>query len=280
MNIYHGKGFAEWRRWFATFKFPIIIILCGMVNMADVCSSLFFIDNLKMQTLSTGDIIYYFHMQSAFFSVAGYCIANCSGTILYAEDYEENAVYMRVNRLGVIGYSFGKIFQTVLSSFICGMGAVVVCFASLSFFYHIPLFSEAGVNDDIGWTENLLLLDGKNIDYLFTLVILSGLVYVFYALMSLMLSIIVPKKKIIVSFPMILWFFNQFIISRVNWIPGYLKPSIIFDTTYGLSEYLHISPYKAIMITAGEVFIISLFIYGIFVLKLRHSGVFGGVEDE
>ena len=61
MNIYHGKGFAEWRRWFATFKFPIIIILCGMVNMADVCSSLFFIDNLKMQTLSTGDIIYYFH---------------------------------------------------------------------------------------------------------------------------------------------------------------------------------------------------------------------------
>ena len=34
---------------------------------------------------------------------AGYCIANCSGAVLYAEDYEANSVYMRVNRLGIAG---------------------------------------------------------------------------------------------------------------------------------------------------------------------------------
>ena len=51
MSIFHGKRFIEWRRWFATVKFPIIVLLCGMVNMADVCSSMFFTDNLKIHTL-------------------------------------------------------------------------------------------------------------------------------------------------------------------------------------------------------------------------------------
>ena len=61
MSIFHGKRFIEWRRWFATVKFPIIVLLCGMVNMADVCSSMFFTDNLKIHTLLSSDILYYYN---------------------------------------------------------------------------------------------------------------------------------------------------------------------------------------------------------------------------
>ena len=280
MSIFHGKRFIEWRRWFATVKFPIIVLLCGMVNMADVCSSMFFTDNLKIHTLLSSDILYYYNMKSAFFSVAGYCIANCSGAVLYAEDYEANSVYMRVNRLGMAGYSAGKVLQTIVSSFICGIGTILVCFGALGLFYHIPLFLEINSNEPLGWTENLLLQQGRSKEYLFTLVVLSGFAYVFYSLMSLLLSIVVPKKKVIISFPMILWFFNQYIISKSKFIPGYLKPSIVFDTTYGLSEYLKISPYSAVALTGLGLMIISLLIYGILLFKLRRSGVFGGVEDE
>ena len=64
MSIFHGKRFIEWRRWFATVKFPIIVLLCGMVNMADVCSSMFFTDNLKIHTLLSSDILYYYNMNT------------------------------------------------------------------------------------------------------------------------------------------------------------------------------------------------------------------------
>ena len=97
MKLYHGKKIMEWRRWFISPVFVIIVILCGTITMLDVCSSDLFLSDLK--TGYRDNVIYYYLLNIGMFCVAGYCLAACTGAVLYAADYEENSVYMRINRM-------------------------------------------------------------------------------------------------------------------------------------------------------------------------------------
>ena len=109
MKLYHGKKIMEWRRWFISPVFVVIVILCGTVTLLDVCSSENFAADLK--TGYTDSVTYYYLLNVGFFSIVGYCLAACTGAVLYAADYEENSVYMRINRMGVNRYVFSKIIQ-------------------------------------------------------------------------------------------------------------------------------------------------------------------------
>ena len=133
MKLYHGKKIMEWRRWFISPVFIIIVILCGTVTLLDVCSSENFVADLK--TGYTDSVTYYYLLNVGFFSIVGYCLAACTGAVLYAADYEENSVYMRINRMGVNRYVFSKIIQTLTGAFVCGFIAILFCFFGVSIVY-------------------------------------------------------------------------------------------------------------------------------------------------
>ena len=88
MKLYHGKKIMEWRRWFISPVFIIIVILCGTVTLLDVCSSENFVADLK--TGYTDSVTYYYLLNVGFFSIVGYCLAACTGAVLYAADYEQD----------------------------------------------------------------------------------------------------------------------------------------------------------------------------------------------
>lgn len=277
MKLYHGKKIMEWRRWFISPVFVIIVILCGTVTLLDVCSSENFAADLK--TGYTDSVTYYYLLNVGFFSIVGYCLAACTGAVLYAADYEENSVYMRINRMGVNRYVISKVMQTITGAFVCGFAAILICFLEIAVFYHAPLFPKSA-EELMGTTDNLLLHAGRYKEYIFTLAVISGLCYAFYSLMTLFISIFVPNKKLVIAFPMILWFIFQYIWVKIPFLPSFMTPSLIFDPTRQFGDLYNMSPYITVLIIFAEISVIAVVIALVFRFKLRRSGVFGGVEDE
>ena len=159
MQFYHGKNIMEWRRWFISPVFVVIVILCGTVTLLDVCSSENFAADLK--TGYTDSVTYYYLLNVGFFSIVGYCLAACTGAVLYAADYEENSVYMRINRMGVNRYVFSKIIQTLTGAFVWGFIAILFCFFGVSIVYGASMFPKSPESIS-GVTDNLFLLAGRN----------------------------------------------------------------------------------------------------------------------
>ena len=277
MKLYHGKKIMEWRRWFISPVFIIIVILCGTVTLLDVCSSENFVADLK--TGYTDSVTYYYLLNVGFFSIVGYCLAACTGAVLYAADYEENSVYMRINRMGVNRYVISKVMQTITGAFVCGFAAILICFLEIAVFYHAPLFPKSA-EELMGTTDNLLLHAGRYKEYIFTLAVISGLCYAFYSLMTLFISIFVPNKKLVIAFPMILWFIFQYIWVKIPFLPSFMTPSLIFDPTRQFGDLYNMSPYITVLIIFAEISVIAVVVSLVFRFKLRRSGVFGGVEDE
>ena len=277
MKLYHGKKIMEWRRWFISPVFVIIVILCGTITMLDVCSSENFVADLK--TGYTDSVTYYYLLNVGFFSIVGYCLAACTGAVLYAADYEENSVYMRINRMGVNRYVISKVMQTITGAFVCGFAAILICFLEIAVFYHAPLFPRSA-EELMGTTDNLLLHAGRYKEYIFTLAVISGLCYAFYSLMTLFISIFVPNKKLVIAFPMILWFIFQYIWIRIPFLTSFMTPSLIFDPKRQFGDLYNMSPYITVLIIFAEISVIAVVVSLVFRFKLRRSGVFGGVEDE
>ena len=198
---------------------------------------------------------------------------------MYAADYEENSVYMRINRMGVNRYVFSKIIQTLTGAFVCGFIAILFCFFGVSIVYGASMFPKSPESIS-GVTDNLLLLAGRNTEYLFTLAVISGLCYAFYSLMTLFISIFVPNKKLVIAFPMILWFIFQYIWIRIPFLPSFMTPSLIFDPKRQFGDLYNMSPYITVLIIFAEISVIAVVVSLVFRFKLRRSGVFGGVEDE
>lgn len=266
----------EWKRWLFTPVFPLIAVVCGILNVMDMN-----VTNQIVADRSAGQyqcVSYYFAFVDAFFGVAGLCLGTFTGAVLYAKDYAENAVYMRISRMGCRRYVFNRVFQTAAGSFLCGVCAIVISFCVFSYMYHTPFFPHE--NEIIsGWTQNEYLLQGNYMAYFLVLIIISGLYYSFYALAALFFSLFVPNWKIMIAVPMITWFFNQFIIPGIKGIPIYMCPSFIFGINAWLADYLRISPLYVLLGILGGMAILICFIMQIFYFKLRGKGLFGGEEE-
>lgn len=159
--------------------------------------------------------------------------------------------------------------------FYCNFVLLFWCVNSL---WGIDVSKIARIN--FGVTDNLLLLAGRNTEYLFTLAVISGLCYAFYSLMTLFISIFVPNKKLVIAFPMILWFIFQYIWVKIPFCRSFMTPSLIFDPTRQFGDLYNMSPYITVLIIFAEISVIAVVVSLVFRFKLRRSGVFGGVEDE
>ena len=98
--------------------------------------------------------------------------------------------------------------------------------------------------------------------------------------MTLFISIFVPNKKLVIAFPMILWFIFQYIWVKIPFLPSFMTPSLIFDPTRQFGDLYNLSPYITVLIIFAEISVIAVVVSLVFRFKLRRSGVFGGVEDE
>ena len=172
-----------------------------------------------------------------------------------------------------------QVMQTITGAFVCGFAAILICFLEIAVFYHAPLFPKSA-EELMGTTDNLLLHAGRYKEYIFTLAVISGLCYAFYSLMTLFISIFVPNKKLVIAFPMILWFIFQYIWVKIPFLPSFMTPSLIFDPTRQFGDLYNLSPYITVLIIFAEISVIAVVIALVFRFKLRRSGVFGGVEDE
>ena len=172
-----------------------------------------------------------------------------------------------------------KVMQTITGAFVCGFAAILICFLEIAVFYHAPLFPKSA-EELMGTTDNLLLHAGRYKEYIFTLAVISGLCYAFYSLMTLFISIFVPNKKLVIAFPMILWFIFQYIWIRIPFLTSFMTPSLIFDPKRQFGDLYNMSPYITVLIIFAEISVIAVVVSLVFRFKLRRSGVFGGVEDE
>lgn len=263
----------ENRRWIQSPLVWLILAAVTVFGLMDVTGGEFFISDAKDNEFM--NTVYYFCMRGTLVSVAGLCITMFAGTTLYAEDFEQNAVYMRIQRMGKGRYVRKRIIQTVVSAFLIGTVAMALEYFLFSFGYKIPMFPPQG--DDVSsFSYSTLLNGGHYIRYLLFRCVQNGCCSVYYALISLLLSIFVPKRKLVVAVPLLLWYLNQFVFVNLSFIPIFLRPSNLFDTNYSLGELLHISDELGMVGLFGILAVMTVVVYMVFYIALGRKGIFGG----
>lgn len=264
----------ENRRWILRPLTVVILAAVVVFGMMDVTGSADYLMMAKDNTL-TGSAAYFFSVRGCLVGVVGYCLAMLAGATLYAEDFEENAVYMRIQRMGRGRYIRKRIAQTAISSFLIGTAAMLLEYVIFSVFHSVPLFPVRG-EDVSGFSESSLLNEGHYIRYLIFRCTQNGFCYMYYALTALLLSAFVPKRKIVVAIPALLWYLNQFILVQVSWIPTFLKPSNLFASNSSLGELLNIPDETGQLMLMGILAAEAGIIYILFYFRLGKKGIFGG----
>lgn len=275
--MYNKLRGRECLRWIAHPLFFIIILLCSVCNFMDVRSSSMFVSFLESGTLSSEAVCYYTYRDS-FLWLVGLCLSTLTGATLYAQDFEENAVYMRVQRMGKRKYIVSRVGQTVVSSFLCGSLSFLICLGVMVCYYNIPLLPAKGA-DVSSYSGSTFLLAGNGYLYLFMRAVQAGFCYMFYALAALDISVFIPQRKVVVAVPMIFWYFNQFLLPWVAFVPDVINPSILFANNYSLAELLGISDGLGLLILTGMMMVLVILSILLFYLRLGKHGIFGGEQE-
>lgn len=266
----------EWGRSVWSPMFLVVILTCGVLEYLDVTSSLMFASDRTNGGLM-GSALQYYIMRDGLLSVAALCIMTLAGTTLYAQDYEENAVYMRIQRIGKSGYVGARMLQTVVSTFICGVTAFLLCLILTAVTYRLPVLAWG--SDVEPYTMESLLAAGHTVAYLVVKSLQVGYKYLFYGVITLGISLFLPRRKVVIAVPMILWYLNQYVLAGIRWIPAFLWPSVIFADGGGISEVLKVSPLAGTLILTGMQICLVLAVSILFYVRIRNHGIFGGESE-
>lgn len=265
----------ENRRWIRRPLLWVILAAVTVFGLMDVTGSQDFLDQVKSDGLIQNNTIYYVSNRDCLVGVVGFCLAMFAGATLYAEDFEQNAVYMRIQRMGKGRYIRRRIIQTVVSTFLIGTLAMALEYLIFTMVYHTPLFPEAG-RDVSMYSQSSLLNGGHYVRYLIFRCVQNGCAFTYYGLAGLLLSVFVPKRKIVAAVPALLWYLNQFIFVWISFIPKFLKPSNLFDTNSSLGELMHIPDELGQLALFGILAVMSVIVYMVFYIFLDKRGIFGG----
>ena len=207
---------------------------------------------------------------------ASLCLCTFLAAGLYAEDYEENAVYMRIQRSGVTGYAFGKVLHTVLSAWLCAFLAFYVSMVIFVVCFGQTFFQDSG--GTFGWLvgDATLLQQQKYLSYSLIVAGICGFRAAFYALMALAFSVFLPNRRAAIAVPVLLWYFNQFMLTRVEQIPLFLQPAQIYTEYNLVTMWLNINHYKGFLFVAGYTLAAAVLVYLLLWYSLRRNTIFGG----
>ena len=270
----------EGRRW--AFPPAILAIIAATVffYLMDMVSSDLFLLEWRGENL-TGSAYKYFNYCLLKVSNVGLCLVVLLGAGLYAQDYESGAVYARVQRLGAGKYAGLRTMQTALSAFVSGSVAILLLFPLFAFIFKIPIFSSWDVDE----YSTPLLAGGHTVQWFIALSILAGLQSVFYALLTLLVSLFIPKKKVLIAVPYVLCYFFNHVISRISWIPSWMQPFYIFNMQFGAMNTTYInlkmmSEWCFLGVAAGVTLILYTVVWLLLYQHIKRNGIFGGEQSE
>ena len=272
-------------RWFSPMVFLTVVLLTVFLFILDMCSGFLFIEELEAGELSYFSAHAYFGEGSVWLSNVGLCLVIFVSTDLYAQDYEEGTVYMRIQRMGVGSYAGVRTMQVCVSTWLVGCISMLLVLPVFSLIFQVPLVPEDPEAIQSISTSSLLS-SGNTVGFLASMGILSGFRSMFYALLTLVVSFFIPRRRMLVAVPLLLWYFFQYVFSWLEWLPQWMQPREVFSLVYGSlnSERLGLgsglSEWAVLGFIAGGMFLLAVIVWVLFILRLRRNGVFGGEQSE
>ena len=273
-----GKLMWEETRWLSPWMFFLLAVVWAVFFLFDTCSS----DALILQWESEEPLPYcglrYLLEAPPQLKNAGLCCAVFAGAGLYAQDYGENAVYMRIQRMGSRQYAGLRTLQVCIASWLVGCASMLLAVFLVALALQIPAFPQEPVTAN-DWTTSSFLHSGQNIEFLVWQASMAGFRSMFYAVATFAFSFFVPKRQVLFALPMLLWYFNQYALIWVEWIPNWLQPRVVFDLS-GFWYFESISEWGMLWRTALTMFCLAVAVWALFVLRLHRTGIFGGEQSE
>jgi hypothetical protein len=107
----------------------------------------------------------------------------------------------------------------------------------------------------------------------------SGFCYLYYAMLTMLVSFFIPKRKVVIAMPMIFWYFNQYVFAVLDFVPNFLKPSLLFANDVSPEEMSGFSDGWGLLVLTITMVIVVLFTAVVFYLRLGRQGIFGGEEE-
>lgn len=276
-----GFGLLAWEgsRWLPPGMFFVLTAAWSAFFLLDTFSNDFYV-----QLWQSGEPMPYDAMRlltggKPFLKNIGLCCTVFTGVGIYAQDYEENAAYMRIQRMGARRYAGLRTLQASISSWLMGCASILLGLLLVSLVLQVPLFPQYP-EAAAGWSTSRLLRAGQNMEFLVWRGAMEGFCSMFYAVVTLAFSFFVPRRRVLLALPIILWYFNQYALSWIKWIPYWLQPKEVFnfDGTYILGDSE--SEWGILCRAAIGLTCLAVAVWALFVLRLRRAGTFGGEQIE
>lgn len=273
----------EGLRWLSPQVFLAVVAVSTLSFVADTCSGAMLIRQIWQGELFSGSLEYFLEAPT-FLGNMSLCLVIFTGASLYAQDYEDSAVYMRVQRMGVKRYAIYRVMQVSIPSWLTGCISILLVVPVLSAILHIPMFPQE-LRLVEGWSTSKILQSGRNVEFMATLGILSGLRSMFYALVTFAVSFFIPKKRVLVAIPLLFWYFSQYTLIWLEWVPRWLQPRVVFELKYGMLDgetlgFGKVSEWEMLLRIAIGMLCLVVAIWALFAWHLRRAGIFGGEQSE
>ena len=182
-----GKLVWEGFRWLSPGMFLVLTTVSAVLFLLDTCSGIFLVAEWQSGEPLYFDALHYLSGGQSQLQNAGLCCAIFAGAGLYAQDYEENAVYMRIQRMGARRYAGLRTMQVSVASWLVGCASILFAVLLVSLVLRVPLFPQE-LRMVEGWSTSKLLQSGRNMEFLGTYVFLAGFRSMFYSVVTFAFS--------------------------------------------------------------------------------------------
>lgn len=271
---------SEIPRWLITPVFPAAVLLSAACIIMSII-----VESIDSDLFWTGQKLSVFsYIQSGsmggFIAMVSLCLCSLPAAGIYAEDYTENAAYVRVQRTGHVRYALGRVLHAAMSAWLCAFLAEFVCVAALVVFWDLPLVQQG---DQYSWyiiTDNLLAA-GREYEFLFITSGIYGFQAAFYALLAMTFSVFVQNRQAVIAVPLLCWYFNQYLLGGkvAAWLPSWLRPSLLYSQVHCLTRFMSISEWQLFWLVAAVTTAVAVIVFLLLFFRIRRNGVFGGGES-
>lgn len=256
-------------------RFAVILVACIAVGIMDVVQGQIQIGGMDAGEFY-GNVIEYMQERGCLIRVTGLCLACLTGSAMYAQDYEENAVYMRIQRMGTGKYIRRRIAQTAVSAFLLGFLSFLVTCLLIRIYCQVPFGPDPEIAAE---SASTLEQAGAYGIYILMASMQEGCFYMFYALMAMLISLFVPRRKVVAALPILIWYVIQYILPFIPGFPSILMPRTWFTQIFDLAQYLRIRDELGLIILFGIIGIFAVITYVFFYFRLQKKGIFGGERE-
>ena len=164
-RIQLGKLAWEETRWLSPWMLFLLAVVWAVFFLLDTCSY-----DLVILQWESGEPLPFCALRYLLCSPlqlqnAGLCCAVFAGAGLYAQDYGENAVYMRIQRMGARQYASLRTLQVCIASWLVGCAGMLLAILLVALALRVPVFPQetASAGD---WTTSSFLQSGQNMEFL------------------------------------------------------------------------------------------------------------------